>query len=255
MFDCYEIVSYLLLYSFKKFYFCVMKHLFFVFVWLPQILFCQSNLQLAIQLFEQADYSEAQKIFIQEQKKNPNSEVVLKYLGEIAGHNKEWQEAQGYFEKLKVINPNKADYYFKYGGALAMRVQKSSSLFAVYHLEEMIENFEKAIELNPKHIEARWALIEVYLQTPTIVGGSEAKAQAYANELLRISEVDGYLSKGHISEYFKRYTEAELYFKKAIEVSGGSKNSYKRLINLYKNKMRQPEKANQIQQESNKKHP
>ena len=40
---------------------------------------------------------------------------------------------------------------------------------------EVRDSFEKAIALNPKHIEARWALIELNLQLPGIVGGSESK--------------------------------------------------------------------------------
>ena len=107
------------------------------------------------------------------------------------------------------------------------------------------QSFEKAIALNPKHIEARWALIEIYLQLPGIVGGSERKANSYANELMKISLVDGYLAKGHIAEYFDRYQEAEKNYKKAIEV-GGSKNTYQKLANLYRNKLNQPEKAKQL---------
>jgi hypothetical protein len=71
---------------------------------------------------------------------------------------------------------------------------------------------------------------------PGIVGG-ESKAIKYSNELLRLSPVDGYLSRGHIDEYFKRYKAAELqYKKKAIQI-GGSKRVIK-LASLYKNKMR-----------------
>jgi hypothetical protein len=48
---------------------------------------------------------------------------------------------------------------------------------------EIKESFEKAIKLNPAHIDARWALIELYIKLPGIVGGSETKALKYSNEL------------------------------------------------------------------------
>ncbi len=54
--------------------------------------------------------------------------------------------------------------------------------------------------------------------------------------------------------YFERYTEAEKIYSKAIAVSG-SKKSYQKLANLYKNKMNQPEKAKLVletYQEKNK---
>jgi hypothetical protein len=95
-------------------------------------------------------------------------------------------------------------------------------------------------------------LIELYIQLPGIVGGSESKAIKYSNELLRLSPVDGYLSRGHIEEYFKRYKVAEQQYKKAILI-GGSKISYQKLANLYKNKMREPEKAKLVLETYNKK--
>ena len=49
------------------------------------------------------------------------------------------------------------------------------------------------------------------MQLPGIVGGSEKKALLYANEIAQISAVDGYLSKGHIAEYFGRYNYDETY--------------------------------------------
>jgi tetratricopeptide (TPR) repeat protein len=119
-------------------------------------------------------------------------------------------------------------------------------------IDEVKASFEKAITLNSKHIEARWALIELYIQLPGIVGGSQSKAIKYSNELLRLSPVDGYLSRGHIEEYFKRYKTAEQQYKKAI-MAGGSKTSYQKLASLYKNKMRDPEKAKTVLETYNKK--
>jgi tetratricopeptide (TPR) repeat protein len=126
-----------------------------------------------------------------------------------------------------------------------MKAKDSNKFAALGMISNVKAAFEKAIILNPKHLEARWALIELYLQLPGIVGGSERKALHYANELSRLSTIDGYLSKGHIAEYFERYLEAEKHYKKAVEI-GKSKKSYQILANLYKNKMRQPEKAKSV---------
>ena len=100
---------------------------------------------------------------------------------------------------------------------------------------------ERAANLDPKHIEARWALVEFYIQLPGIFGGSEKKAIAYAEELGKISKVDGYLANGYIAEYTDRPKDAERYYKKAIEV-GGSPHTYEKLSNLYE-KNNQPKEA------------
>lgn len=142
-------------------------------------------------------------------KENPNHLKTLEYLGDIEGSAQHWDEALFYYEKLKKSKPSESNYYYKFGGVLGMKAKESNKFQALGMIGEIKYSFEKAIQLNPKHIEARWALIELYLQLPGIIGGSEAKANRYANELSKLSVVDGYLSKGHIAEYFGRYNEAE----------------------------------------------
>ena len=184
----------------------------------------------------------AKPIFESILKENPNHLKTLEYLGDIEGVNKSWDKAMVYYEKLKKLNPSNANYYYKYGGCLGMKAKECNKFKALGMINDIKFSFEKAIQLNPNHIEARWALIELYLQLPAIIGGSENKAQKYANELQKISPVDGFLAKGHIAEYFNRYKDAEKQYSNAIAVSG-SKTSYKKLADLYKNKMNQPEKA------------
>lgn len=209
---------------------------------LPTLIFSQTNYEKAEKLFAQEKYNLAKPIFENALKESPNNLKTLEYLGDIEGANKSWDKAMFYYGKLKNLSPSNADYYYKFGGCLGMKAKESNKFKALGMIGDIKANFEKAIKLNPNHIDARWALIELYLQLPGIVGGSERKAEKYANELLKISLVDGYLAKGHIAEYFDRYKEAEKNYSKAISISG-SKTSYQKLADLYKNKMNQPEKA------------
>lgn len=202
----------------------------------------QSQFDKAEKLFRQGNYEKAKPIFESLLQNNPNDLKALEFLGDIECHVQNWNEALQYYQKLKTIKPLEADYFYKYGGALGMKAKDSNKFKALGMIDDVEDSFKKAIKLDPKHIGARWALIELYLQLPGIVGGSERKAQNYSSELMKISSVDGYLSKGHIAEYFKRYLEAEKNYKKAVEI-GGSKTTYQKLADLYKNKMKQPEKA------------
>lgn len=212
------------------------------------LVFSQANFEKAEKLFSQEKYALAKPIFEKLLVENPNNLKTIEYIGDIAGHLKDWDKAIFYYQKLKIMKPNEANYYYKFGGALGMKAQTGGKWVAIKLVGDIKESFEKALILNPNHIEARWALIEYYLQLPAFVGGSEKKAQKYSSELLKISPVDGYLSKAHIDEYFKRYKSAEKNYIKAIEISG-SKVSYQRLAILYKEKLNQPEKALQVLQE------
>jgi tetratricopeptide (TPR) repeat protein len=197
-----------------------MKLLASVFLLFPILLFSQS-FEKGEKLFSDGKYDQAQPIFESYLKNNPSNLKTIEYLG---------------------------DYYYKYGGALGMKSLEVNKFKALGMMSEIRSSFEKTIALNPKHIEARWALIELNLQLPGIVGGSETKAIKYSAELRELSPVDGYLSRGHIDEYFNRYTAAEQQYKRAILI-GRSKVCYQKLADLYKNKMNQPDKANTVWEE------
>ncbi len=229
-----------------------MKHILLAFFLFPIVVFSQVNFEKAQQLFGEGKFEQAKPMFEILLKKNPSNIKVIECLGDIAGRNKSWDDALLYYGKLKKVKPSEANFYFKYGGVLGMKALEVNKFKALGMIDEVRENFEKAIILNPKHIEARWALIELNLKLPGFLGGSEKKALQYSSELSRLSAVDGYLSRGHIEEYFKRYIKAEQQYKKAI-AAGNSKKTYQKLANLYANKMKSPDKAQAVLEEFRKK--
>ena len=214
-----------------------MKQLVFFSLLFPLLIFSQSDFDKGEKLFREEKFEQAQVLLEHVLVTQPSNLKAIEYLGDIAGRNKSWDKAIGYYKKLKQLKPTEANYYYKYGGVLGMKAKESSKFQALGMIGEIKESFEKAITLNPKHIEARWALVMIYIQLPGIVGGSETKAVKYSNELLKLSPVDGYLSKGQIEEYFKRYSLAEQQYKKAI-AAGSTKVGGQMLANLYKNKMK-----------------
>ena len=124
------------------------------------------------------------------------------------------------YKKLVKANPYNANYHYKYGGALGMKALSVSKLKALGIIGDVKRFFFKAAELDPKHIDARWALVELYMSLPGIIGGSKSKSLKYADELENLSKVDGYLAKGYIYEYDDEPELAEKYYKIAIKVGG-----------------------------------
>jgi tetratricopeptide (TPR) repeat protein len=219
-----------------------MKYFAWLLLLFSSFAFAQTDFTTAEKLFALGNYPQSQILFEKVLKDHPNHLKAIEYLGDLRGLAKDWEPAMDYYGRLRKLNPSEANYCYKFGGAMGMLAKESNKFKALGMIGDVRKSFEKAIELNPKHIEARWALIELYLQLPGIVGGSETKASQYANELLKLSPVDGYLAKGRIAEYFDRFTTAEKYYKLAVE-TGGSKTTYQKLADLYKNKLNQPEKA------------
>lgn len=224
-----------------------MKRIIIFLLFFPLLIWSQSNYNKAEKLFQEGKYEQAQPIFESFLKENPSNLKTIEYLGDIAGQNKSWDKALVYYKKLKELKPTEANFYYKYGGVLGMKAKESNKFKALGMIGDVKTSFERAIELNPKHIEARYALITLYLELPGIIGGSESKAIKYSNELLKMSAVDGYLSRGQIDEYFGRYSAAEQQYIKAYNI-GKSKVSFQMLYNLYLNKLKDSKKAEDLKQ-------
>lgn len=228
-----------------------MKRIVFIFLFASFNLWSQSNFEKGTQLLEQKKYVQAKPFFEEVIKQNPKNYEAIDKLGEIAFNTQNWDDAIKYGFKLKKAFPKNADYWFKYGGALGMKAKSSSKFTALGLIGDIKEAFETAAKLDAKHINARWALVVLYVELPGIVGGSETKAQKYANELMNLSKVDGYLSKGYIDIYFKRYDKALINYKKAHEL-GHSKTTFEKLYDLYLNKLKDNSKANKLRADFNK---
>ena len=215
------------------------------------MLWSQSNFEKAEQLLESGKTDQARVVFENIVKDNPSQVKAIERLGDIAGQNKSWDKALLYYKKAKQLQPTAAEYYYKYGGALGMKAKSVNKFKALGMIDEIKSSFEKAAALDPKHKESRWALLMLYLELPGIIGGSETKAVAYSNELMRLSPLEGYLSKGYIDEYFGRNKKAELNYTKAFELNN-SKIAFQKLYNLYAYKLKNLEKAQQLKEQFEK---
>jgi tetratricopeptide (TPR) repeat protein len=191
--------------------------------------------------YNKSEWQMAKSYFLKSLADDSNNKKAQEYLGDIAAYAKNWDEALGYYEPLVKTDDTNANYHFKYGGVLAYKAQSSNKLKALTLVSAIKKHLHKAAELDKKHIEARWALVEIYISLPALVGGSEDKANKYANELLYLSPVDGHLALGYVAEYNNKPTNAEYHYKRAIAI-GGSEHTYTKLSGLYE-KTNQPEKA------------
>jgi tetratricopeptide (TPR) repeat protein len=219
-----------------------MKKIIFLFILFSQCLFSQTLFEKAEKLFKEKKYTEAKGLFESYLKSVPNHQKTIEFLGDIAGNTQKWDVAIDYYKKLKNQNPNTANYWFKYGGAMALKAKSVNKFKAFGMIDDIETAFLKAATLDKKHIETRWALVIFYIELPGIVGGSEKKATKYADELLTISKVDGYLAKGYIDVYYKRYKAAEVNLLKAHQI-GKSATTYAKLYDLYLNKLKDKTKA------------
>jgi tetratricopeptide (TPR) repeat protein len=228
----------------------MIKSLLFFLIYTP-FLFSQSNFEKGEKLYAQNKFPEAKINFEHYLESFPSDTKTIEYLGDLCGREKDWDNAIKYYEKIKKQHPQNANYHYKYGGALGMKAKESNKFAALGMIEDVEDAFLTAAKLDSKHVDTRWALVMFYIEIPAIIGGSEKKAQKYADELMALSKVDGYLAKGYIDVYFKRYKNAEIYYKNA-HIVGNSNTTFEKLYDLYLNKMKDKAKAIKLKEQFEK---
>lgn len=217
-----------------------MKLLIFLFVF-PCVLLGQSTLEDAEKLLHSKQYSKAETHMLAYVKDHHLDLKGIELLGDIYGKQKKWNDAIIQYKILVDAGPKNANYHYKYGGVLGMKALEVNKFKAVGMIGDIKSAFHNAADLDPKHIDARWALVKLYMELPGIVGGSKSKALKYADELEKLSKVDGHLAKGFIYNEDGDYNLAEAHYKKAV-TTGGSETCYRELTQFYINHDK-PQKA------------
>lgn len=194
-----------------------MKNVFIVLLFFPLFLIGQTSISDAETLISNKQFYKAEKVLTSYIKENPSDIKAIELLGDAYGHQKKWNAAIIYYKQLVTAKPTEANFHYKHGGALGMKALTISKIKALGIIGDVKNSFLKAAELDPNHIDARWALVELYMQLPSIIGGSKSKSFKYANELEKLSKVDGFLAKGYIYEYDDEPKLAEEFYKKALK--------------------------------------
>ncbi len=176
----------------------------------------QVDIKNAQQFLEKGEVTKSKAILTSGIKSYPYDLMAISLLGDIASFEKKWDVALTHYKKLLNHDPSSADYNFRYGGALGLKAINVSKLKAVVYIPEIKKHLEKAAEIDPKHIKSRRALVELYMQLPGLLGGSESKAQKYANELKKISPLEGALSQAFIFKQTGRESEARILVQKSL---------------------------------------
>ncbi len=203
----------------------------FLFLFLDPALGQDNYLQKAESAFENKDYAAVisfTKLYL---KKYPDQLKALELLGTAYASQENWEDAKDVYKKLVDAFPSQAEYHFKYGGSLGLYAKNSSKFKAVLLLDEVKFHLKRATVLDPNHIDARWALIQLYMELPAIVGGSKSTASQFAEELTSISPVDAKLAFGYIEEYVGNLENAEQYYTQAVEI-GNSSTCYQKLVDI-----------------------
>jgi tetratricopeptide (TPR) repeat protein len=149
--------------------------------------------------------------------KNAKDADSLQLLGQSWFQLGEFKKAAEALEKAAEARPGRSDIHLWLGRAYGRRAETSSFLFASRYASRARQNFEKAVELNPKNLLALNDLFEYYLQAPGFLGGGKDKAAATAETIAKLDSTEGYFAQARLADDRRDFGKAEDLLRKAIE--------------------------------------
>lgn len=144
---------------------------------------------------------------------------VYELMGRNYLMNGEFKKATEVLEKAVAGNPNSSDYYLWLARAYGRRAETSNPFSAVGHASKARQYFERAVQLNPRNLEALNDLLEYYLEAPGFMGGGLDKAQATVTRIAQVDPSEGHWAQSTLDEKRKEYGSAEEQLRRAVELA------------------------------------
>lgn len=136
-------------------------------------------------------------------------------------------------EPAAAMTPGDSETWLWLGRAYGRKAQTASVFSRIGFAKKCRGAFEKAVEADPRNLDAAEDLFSYYLHAPGIVGGSREKARELAETLWKLDPVSGQIAKGRILAAEKDYAGSEAVLARAVEAEPGGYRGAVALGNLY----------------------
>ena len=117
-------------------------------------------------------------------------------------------EAITWLEKAVLRTPNSARYHYELGNAYALSAMQGSTFRAMSTGSKAKKEWQRALELDPNFLPARFTLLDLAASAPVFVGGGDAAAMAQADEIRKRDAIDGHRAFGRIFVLQKKFDQA-----------------------------------------------
>ncbi len=119
-------------------------------------------------------------------------------------------------ERAVELEPERAERHYLLGQAYGSNINNVGMLSKLGYAGKIRDAFARAIELDPDHINSRFALLQFFLQAPGIAGGSEDKARAQAAEIAKRSVARGHAARAQLLQHEEKAAEAIAAWRDAV---------------------------------------
>ena len=150
----------------------------------------------------------------------------------------DWDRAESSCRKAVSLDPGNSRFHLWLGRVLGEKADRANPLAAAVLAGKVRGEFERAVQLNPKDVDARLDLAEFYMEAPGIVGGGEQKAREQAKIIAAQDSGREHWVYARITERKKDATAAEREYRQYIDLSHGDAEAWLNLAIFFRNQKR-----------------
>jgi len=176
------------------------------------------QMEAAMQLFKTGEFAQAKKGFEAHLKSFPRDAEAMLRLGWVALEQKNLDAAVKWFERATRTDKTNSLYFLWLGRAHGVQAREAGIPEGAIPCANAKTAFDKAVALDPNNVEGRYDLIQWYLETPGIAGGSIKRALAEAEQIKRRDPYFGNIASGRVLEHQKKFVEAERAYQAARDL-------------------------------------
>src|SRR6266496_2640149 len=169
---------------------------------------------------------------------SPNDAVAHNLLCRAYFTLGQWDRGISACERAVTLAPDNSQYHLWLGRIYGEKADKSGFMTAAGLARRVRNEFETAVHLSPKSVDARSDLAEFYLEAPGIMGGGRDKAQQQAESLTNLDPARAHWVNARIAEKKKDYTTAQNEYRGAMDASHGSASAWLNLGLFFKHRER-----------------
>jgi hypothetical protein len=148
----------------------------------------------------------------------------------------QWNAAASACGRAVELDGQNSSYHLWYGRALGGRASSASFLSAFSLGKQVHQQFETAVELDPRNVEALSDLGSFDVDAPGIVGGGLDKAEEVAARLDKLDQPRAHQLRAEIASNRKDYGTAEKELKAAVAASAHPAMQLTVLANFYRHR-------------------
>jgi tetratricopeptide (TPR) repeat protein len=144
-------------------------------------------------LIEAGEFENARNILRRQYVENDEDPQTNYWLAILALRDTLYDDAIDYLDVAIEGDDQNPDYYFRLGQAYAVKAQLGGAFAGTIAATKIKSNWEKVLELDEKHLQARISLIQFLLNAPGILGGDKDEAKKLAEDLIPINPAAGHI--------------------------------------------------------------